>query len=156
MKPIATESVWDYPRPPAVVGDSRRIVVRHRSHVLADTNSAVRVLETSHPPTFYLRLQDVSLVWLEPSDHRSVCEFKGVAHYWDLAGDQPRRNVAWGYDAPLPGYEELVDRVAFYPSAFECSVDGVAVAAQEGDFYGGWITPELTGPFKGGPGTLGW
>ena len=150
---MTTESVWDYPRPPRVEKDDRRVVVKLGEVVIADTTGAVRVLETSHPPVFYLPLRDVAAEQLARTERRTFCEFKGVAHYWDVAGVP---NVAWGYDDPSPGFEELVDRITFYPGSFDCFVGDDVVTSQEGDFYGGWITPEITGPFKGGPGTLGW
>jgi uncharacterized protein (DUF427 family) len=154
------ENVWDYPRPPAVVPCERRVRVEVGRQVLAESTRALRVLETSHPPTIYVPIEDVGAGLLAPSDARSTwCEFKGVARYLDAAvADRRIRAVAWTYPDPAPGYEALRDHVAFYPAR----VDGAwlgdeLVVAQHGDFYGGWITAsDLIGPFKGPPGTRGW
>ena len=147
------ENVWDYPRPPAVEPCTRRVRVELSGVVLADSEHALRVLETSHPPAIYVPPQHVH--GLTPSRARSTwCEFKGVARYWD-AGDA--RAVAWSYPDPSPGYEALRDHVSFYPGRVDAAyLDDERVLAQAGDFYGGWITADLAGPFKGAPGTLGW
>lgn len=149
------ESVWDYPRPPAVEPVHERVVVRLGGVVIADTTDAVRVLETSHPPVYYLPMDGLDL---RAADGSSMCEFKGRARYFDVVGGgvvAPR--AAWNYPNPEPGYEVLRDMVAIYPSAMDsCEVGGEVVQAQEGDFYGGWITSKVVGPFKGGAGTLGW
>jgi uncharacterized protein (DUF427 family) len=150
------ESVWDYPRPPRVESDPRRIVVKHGDLILADTTRSVRVLETSHPPAFYLPVEDVAVEHLTRSRYRTFCEYKGAAHYWDVTAGEPVPNAAWGYARPSAGYEALAGRLAFYPAPFACTVGGEPVLAQEGGFYGGWITPEITGPFKGDSGTAGW
>lgn len=154
------ESVWDYPRPPRVETSSEHVVVEHAGRSIADSHRALRVLETSHPPTYYIPIADIADGVLEParSGLRTLCEFKGQARYWDLVVDGQRvPDVAWSFARPTPGFEALADHVAFYPSRVErCLVDGEVVVAQEGDFYGGWITSRVTGPFKGGPGTLGW
>ncbi len=149
-----SESVWDYPRPPAIEPDRRLIVVALDGERLVESRNSVRVLETTHPPVFYIPLDDVAHGILQRSAERSFCEYKGIAHYWDMPGRVPR--AAWSYPDPAPGYESLRGRVAFYPQPFECTVDGEPVIAQEGGFFGGWITSEVTGPFKGGPGTLDW
>ena len=152
-----TESVWDYPRPPRVEGTSRRITVRHNGVTVVDTREAVRVLETSHPPVYYVP-RDAVGAELRRTGRRTVCEFKGVADYWDLVvGDSVVPRAAWSYEEPVPGYEVLTGRLAFYPSLVdECAVDGEVVTAQPGDFYGGWVTSDIVGPLKGGPGTHGW
>ena len=154
------ESVWDYPRPPRVEASTKRIRVVLGGAVIADTTRAHRVLETSHPPVYYLPLEDIVPGSLEPSHSRSTfCEWKGVATYCDVIGGDGRRikRAAWTYSDPAPGFEAIRDAVAFYPAARdECTVDGELVEAQEGDFYGGWITSDIVGPFKGSPGTLGW
>ncbi|MFC9344139.1 DUF427 domain-containing protein [Streptomyces sp. NPDC057020] len=153
----AKESVWDYPRPPSVVPDGRRVTVTLGSEAVADTRASLRVLETTHPPVFYLPRQDVRMELLRPGAGKSHCEWKGAASYWDLVVDGgvvPR--AAWSYERPLGPYEAIRGCLAFYPSLVRCTVDGEAVTAQEGDFYGGWITREIEGPFKGGPGTWGW
>ena len=152
-----TESVWDYPRPPRVEPTTRRIAVRHKGIIVVDTREAVRVLETSHPPVYYVPRAEVAAD-LRLSGHRTVCEFKGVASYWDLVvGDTVVPRAAWSYETPSPGYEILAGRPAFYPSTMdECTVDGEPVTPQPGDFYGGWLTADITGPFKGPPGTQTW
>ncbi|HSJ70890.1 MAG TPA: DUF427 domain-containing protein [Acidimicrobiia bacterium] len=153
-----TESVWGYPRPPIVVSDDREIVIEHGGVVIVRTTEAVRVLETSHPPTFYVPADAVKGAVLVPSRVRTHCEFKGVASYWDLTVEATRSlNAAWGYEDPMPGFEELRGMVAFYPGRVDrCSVADESVRAQEGGFYGGWITSEIDGPFKGAPGTSAW
>ena len=152
------ESVWDYPRPPALDPSSERVVVRHRGHVLADTASALRVLETSHPPTYYIPFADVDWNFLERVEGSTWCEFKGAASYADIVVEGHRiPRAAWWYETPTPGFEALQDYLALYPGRVdEATVDGEVVQAQEGDFYGGWITSRVVGPFKGAPGTLGW
>ena len=149
------ESVWDYPRPPTVSADSREIVIRWGSMQVARTQRSMRVLETAHPPSFYLPWEDVDRRLLQPGSGSSICEWKGRARYWSLVNGNDRLvNIAWSYPAPLPGAEWLASRVAFYPASLDCRVDGASVVAQPGGFYGGWITPELVGPFKGAPGTM--
>jgi len=153
-----TESVWDYPRPPRVEPSVRRIRVVVARVTIADSTASWRVLETSHPPVFYIPANDIREDALAPNGGTSWCEFKGRARYWDVvAGDRRTTAAAWSYPEPAPGYEALADHVAFYASlADQCYVDDELVAAQQSDFYGGWITSEITGPFKGGPGTVGW
>ena len=151
------ESVWDYPRPPALVADGREVVIRWGSREIARTRRAVRVLETAHPPSFYLPWDDVARGFLEPAPGSSHCEWKGPARYWSLRdGANQLPNVAWSYPKPYAGAEALADRVAFYPGPLACTVAGESVLAQPGGFYGGWITPELVGPFKGEAGSGGW
>ncbi|MFJ5228521.1 DUF427 domain-containing protein [Kitasatospora sp. NPDC088391] len=154
----ATESVWHYPRPPALVPDGRLVEVRFAGRLLASTRNALRVLETSHPPVFYLPPEDVDTALLRPADGGSLCEWKGLARYWDaVADDRESPRAAWSYPDPLPEYRALRDHLAFYPGRVDaCTVDGETVRPQPGDFYGGWITDEVVGPFKGGPGTTGW
>lgn len=146
------ESVWDYPRPPRVVHDERHVLVRAGGEMLADTHKALRVLETASPPTFYLPVTDVCVERLLAVAGASWCEWKGRARYWSVGGVA----VAWSYDDPLPGFESLREHVGFYPARAACFVDGVRVAAQTGGFYGGWITPEIIGPWKGDGGTESW
>ncbi|GAB2585423.1 hypothetical protein Aab01nite_52900 [Paractinoplanes abujensis] len=152
------ESVWDYPRPPRLERSRARITVVHAQKVIADSERCWRVLETSHPPVYYIPRDDIAEGVLEPGDGRSLCEFKGMASYWDLVVGETRvRQAGWSYERPVAAYGEMVGAVAFYPSRVdECRVAGELVRAQEGDFYGGWITADITGPFKGGPGTMGW
>lgn len=152
------ESVWDYPRPPALVSDTRRILVRFDGITIADSVATYRVLETSHPPVFYIPASDTKTDLLIPSSSTTFCEFKGHATYWSIRSDQPEaHNCAWSYRSPSSSFTDIADHFAFYPSRMEeCSVDGEIVQSQKGDFYGGWITSEIQGPFKGGAGTWGW
>ena len=152
------ESVWDYPRPPKVEPRSERVVVRFGGQVIADTTDAVRVLETSHPPVYYLPLDAFPAGVLVNVQGTSFCEFKGEAHYFNVDVDGiVAPQAGWTYPKPTMGFEMLSTRVALYPGRMEsCEVNGEQVSFQEGDFYGGWITPQIVGPFKGGPGTAGW
>ena len=152
------ESVWDYPRPPRVEASSEHVVITHAGRVLADTTSSYRVLETSHPPTYYLPREAFADGVLRPAEGTSWCEWKGRASYLDLvAGDVVVPKAAWTYADPSRGFDGLRDHVAVYPGRLdECTLDGEVVQAQPGDFYGGWITSRVTGPFKGAPGTAGW
>lgn len=152
------ESVWDYPRPPRVERSSRRIRVIVDGVVVADTTRALRVLETSHPPAWYLPAEDIRMDLVERSGRTSWCEFKGQATYRSLrVGSRVLRDAAWVYERPAPGYEAIAGHLAFNPGRVdECWVDDERVVPQAGDFYGGWITSDVTGPFKGGPGTIGW
>ena len=153
------QDVWDFPRPPAVVACERRVRVEVAGVVVADSAKALSVLETSHPPTIYVPPEDVRGDVLVASDARgTTCEFKGPADYLDVVvGDDRRRQVAWTYPEPWKGYEELAGYVCFYPGRVDAAWLGdERVTAQEGDFYGGWITQDLVGPFKGRAGTLGW
>jgi uncharacterized protein (DUF427 family) len=154
------ESVWDYSRPPRVEPSPRRVRVVLGGDVIAESTRAYRVLETSHPPVYYVPADDVASGALEPSSGGgSFCEWKGVASYFDVIGGDGRRveRAAWTYRDPLPAFETIRDAVAFYQELMdECTLDDEIVTAQEGSFYGGWITAEIVGPFKGGPGTHGW
>jgi uncharacterized protein (DUF427 family) len=148
------ESVWDYPRPPAVEPSARRARVEHGGVVVADSERALRVLETSQPPGIYFPPDDVRMDLLERHGQLTVCEWKGQAHYWTVAGSEA---AAWSYPQPVAAYAELRDHVAFYPQRVDaCYLDDERVQANAGDFYGGWITADIGGPFKGGPGTAGW
>lgn len=152
------ESVWDYPRPPRVEPSGKHIVVVFAGVTLADTHRALRVLETSHPPVFYIPPEDVRMAALTLTHRHTMCEFKGQASYYTInVNGQVAENAAWTYAHPLPGYEALANAIAFYPGRMEaCYIDGERVQPQPGDFYGGWITNEIVGPFKGSPGTTGW
>ncbi len=149
------ESVWDYPRPPRLEPTPRRLRIVHGGAVLAETCRALRILETSHPPVYYLPQADIAMDRLKPSSWRgSFCEWKGAAAYWSLPDIA---DVAWSYPKPTAAYFALKDHLAFYASRVdECTVDGERVQPQPGAFYGGWITSHVAGPFKGAPGTLGW
>lgn len=155
MNSHPTESAWDYPRPPRLEPTSRRIRILHAGQTLADTTEALRILETSHPPVYYLPPSQVRIDLLQRSLSRgSFCEFKGVATYWNLG---LAADVAWSYEHPTGSYAALAGYLAFYASRVdECWVDDEQVVPQPGDFYGGWITADLRGPFKGLPGTRGW
>jgi uncharacterized protein (DUF427 family) len=151
------ESVWDYPRPPRLAPDGREVIVRKGPHEIARTCRAIRVLETASPPAFYLPPDEVRRDMLVPAGGESLCEWKGAASYWSVTLPGRRLNrVAWSYPHPLDGFEAIRDFVAFYPAALECYVDGVRVEPQPGGFYGGWVTPDVVGPFKGEPGTESW
>ena len=132
--------------------------MRLGSQVIVDTRDAVRVLETSHPPVYYLALDAFPAGALVLVEGTTFCEFKGKAHYFDVvAGGTVVRRGGWTYPKPVRGFEALSTRVALYPGRMDsCEVDGEQVTSQEGDFYGGWITTRIVGPFKGGPGTTGW
>ena len=152
------ESVWDYPRPPRVEETAQHVKVVFNDEVIADTRRAKRVLETSHPPVYYIPPEDIRMEYLIATSRRTWCEWKGQASYYSLSvGDRYVENAAWFYTSPAPGYEAIQEHVAFYPGNVDaCFVDGEPVQAQSGDFYGGWITGDIVGPFKGGPGTVGW
>ena len=159
IKPKAgQESVWDYPRPPLLEATNKHIRIVFNQKVIAETNHALRMLETSHPPVYYLPLDCIVAEVLHRSDRQSFCEFKGMAGYYDLkVGEQVVKNAAWYYSSPSVRYLKLKNHVAFYPSMMDaCYVNDEKVQAQEGDFYGGWITSDIVGPFKGGSGTWGW
>ena len=153
-----TESVWDYPRPPRVEPSAEHVVVEHLGRVLAETTTSYRVLETSHPPTYYLPRAAFADGVLRPGAGSSWCEWKGRASYLDVVvGDVVLARAAWTYAEPYAGFEVIRDHVALYPGRVDrCTVDGEVARAQEGDFYGGLITSRVTGPFKGAPGTHGW
>lgn len=143
------ESVWDYPRPPRIEPDSRRVTVRLNEALLAATESAVRVLETAGPPTFYISPEDVATDFLREREGGSHCEWKGNAVFYDILGGP--KQAAWTYLDPYPEFAALAGWIAFYPTHLTCHVGGELVHPQPGTFYGGWITPEITGPFKGDP-----
>ncbi len=151
------ESVWDYPRPPRIERDSREIIVVACGIEIARTQSAMRVVETASPPTFYLPIGDVRLAVLADAPGGSWCEWKGQAQYLDVCvGGRRIEGAAWRYPRPFPEYAAIAPCLAFYPNKLECFVDGERVRGQPGGLYGGWITAELAGPFKGAPGTAHW
>ena len=152
------ESVGDYPRPPRVEPTTERVLIVLGGEIILDTEDAVRVLETSHPPVYYLPRSAFSPGTFAPAAGSSFCEFKGVAEYLTVrGGPKVAENAAWFYPKPVRGYEQLLDRVAVYAGRMDyCEVDGERVLPQAGGFYGGWITGRVTGPFKGEPGTAGW
>ena len=152
------ESVWDYPRPPRLEKVGERLRVTLAGETIAETQRGYRVLETSHPPVYYFPPSDVRRELLVPADGRSFCEYKGMAQYWDICLKDVRAvRAAWSYPDPTAAFRALTDFLAFYASRVEgCWVGDERVQAQAGDFYGGWITSRITGPFKGAPGTRGW
>ena len=152
------ESVWDYPRPPRLEETDERVKVVFGGVTLAYTARAKRVLETSHPPVYYIPPEDIRTEYLTLASDTSSCEWKGAARYYDVSTEERKeRRAAWFYPDPVPAYRDLENYVAFYPSLMDaCWVGGEKVRAQEGDFYGGWITSDIVGPFKGGPGTWSW
>jgi uncharacterized protein (DUF427 family) len=152
------ESVWSYPRPPIAQASAAHIVIVHVGVVIADTRTAVRTLETSHPPTWYIPPSDIRPGTLRRAAGASWCEWMGEAIYWDVVLDNTTLpGVGWSYPAPAPGFEALRDHVAFYAAPFDrCTVDGEVVVPQPGGFYGGWITASVAGPFKGVPGSRLW
>ncbi|WP_288414855.1 DUF427 domain-containing protein [uncultured Novosphingobium sp.] len=158
--PVAAgqESVWDYPRPAVAQLSDRHVRIAHRGIVVAETRQAVRTLETSHPPTWYLPPHAITPGLLIPSGRRSFCEWKGEARYWHVRiGSEELRDVAWSYPQPTASFAILRDHVAFYAAPFDhCTIDGEQVRPQPGGFYGGWITSDLAGPFKGIEGSMGW
>jgi uncharacterized protein (DUF427 family) len=153
-----SEWVWDFPRPPRLESTARRIRVVFGGVTIADTTRALRVLETSHPPTYYVPPEDARMDLLEPTARRTFCEFKGAAHYLTLrVGDRTAPDCAWSYSDPTASFRPLKDHLAFYPGRVDaCLVDEERAKPQPGGFYGGWVTTDLRGPFKGEPGTEGW
>ncbi|MFO7625461.1 MAG: DUF427 domain-containing protein [Anaerolineales bacterium] len=152
------ESVWDYPRPPRVEAVPERIRVIFNGQVIADTYRAWRVLETSHPPVYYIPPEDIHMEYIQDAQGSSFCEWKGQACYHDVVvGEARAEKAAWSYPQPQPGFEAIRASLAFYAGPMdECTVDGERVTPQPGGFYGGWITSRITGPFKGQPGSWGW
>ena len=152
------ESVWDYPRPPRVEHVTERIRVEFGGQLVADTRRALRVLETSGPPVYYIPPEDVHTEFLHPSEHSTLCEWKGRAAYWHLElGDRRSRNAAWSYPDPLEGYADIRGYFAFYAQRVGAAFVGDDQARpQPGQFYGGWITDKIAGPFKGEPGSENW
>ncbi len=155
---LGQESVWDYPRPPRLERTHKPIQIIFNGVTIADTTAAYRVLETSHPPTYYLPPADIEMQHLEPAGGRSMCEWKGSARYFTVVVAEKRaERIAWAYPTPTAAFVAIKNYVAFYPAAMDaCFVAGERVIAQPGGFYGGWITADIVGPFKGEPGTYGW
>ncbi len=152
------ESVWDYPRPPAVESCKRRVRIVFDGEIIAESTRALRVLETSHPPTYYLPPEDIRTESFHPAGSSSVCEYKGRAIYFNLRSENRETACAcWCYPAPHSRYNLIKGYFAFYPSRVDaCYLDDERVEAQAGDFYGGWISSEIVGPFKGAQGTSHW
>lgn len=151
------ESVWDYPRPPRIERDVRHVVIRFHDFTLADSRGTLRVLETASPPTFYVPREDIRMDALHSVPSVSFCEWKGEATYWTISHEgQTARNAGWSYEKPLSGFEPIAGHIGFYATTLHCFVDGVRVLPQPGGLYGGWVTPEIAGPFKGAFGTELW
>lgn len=152
------ESVWDYPRPPRIEKTNKRIRVVFNGITIVDSVNAYRILETSHPPSYYIPPEDIQMQYLNRTEKRTLCEFKGVASYWTIqVGNKRANNAAWSYENPVEPYTQAQGYLCFYANHVDaCYVDDEQVAPQEGDFYGGWITSDIVGPFKGGAGTWGW
>ncbi len=150
--------MWDYPRPPRLERSDRTIEVVLGGQVVARTRAALRVLETSHPPTYYLPAASFVDGSLRPAGGSSLCEWKGLASYVDvLGGDAVAERAGWHYPEPTAAFADIVDHVALYPGLMDrCTVDGEVVLPQPGGFYGGWVTSSVVGPFKGDPGTMFW
>ena len=152
-----TESVWDYPRPPVVVPEDRQVRIVHEGRTVAESERAVRVLETASPPTIYLPAEDVERELLEPAQGHTFCEWKGQASYFDVVVDGARaERAAWTYLDPKPDFAQLRDHLSFYPGRVECYLGEERVRPQPGGFYGGWISDEIAGPVKGEPDSEGW
>lgn len=149
------ESVWDYPRPPRVERDRRLVEVRAGIDTIAQTRSALRVLETASPPSFYIPDADIDMMHLAETAGSVLCEWKGLARFRSLR-NSPEIPVAWYYEDPTQPYAVIRGHTSFYPGRIDCFVDGERVQPQPGGFYGGWITHEVVGPFKGAPGTNHW
>ncbi|MGH1365386.1 MAG: DUF427 domain-containing protein [Calditrichia bacterium] len=152
------ESVWDYPRPPRLEKFSKPIQIMFNGVEIVNTIRAFRVLETTHPPVYYLPPDDIQMGHLVKAPGQSWCEWKGRGRYYSVqVGEKVATSVGWYYSNPAMAFKEIKDYVAFYAGPMErCTVDGEVVLPQPGDFYGGWITANIVGPFKGGPGSMGW
>ena len=152
------ESVWDYPRPAIWEDTNKQIRIICNGVVLAETQLAKRVLETSHPPCYYIPIEDIKMEYLIETSRQTMCEWKGISQYYDVAiADKYIKNAAWRYFAPTPNFGEIQNSLSFYGSLMdECYVDNELITPQAGDFYGGWITADIVGPFKGEVGTWGW
>jgi len=152
------ESVWDYPRPPRLEQSEKHIQILFNRVTIVDTKRAYRVLETSHPPVYYIPPQDIEMRYLVKENGRSFCEWKGQAAYYSVVvNGRTAKNVGWTYPHPTPNFSAIKDYVAFYAAPMDaCLVDGETVTPQPGNFYGGWITKDIVGPFKGESGTMGW
>jgi uncharacterized protein (DUF427 family) len=155
---VGQESVWDYPRPPRLEPTPKQIQVIFNGITIADSRQSWRVLETSHPPVYYIPPTDIKMEHLVLVPQGSFCEWKGNAVYYTVTvGDRQANNAAWAYPQPTPAFAPIKDHIAFYCQPMDaCYVDGELVRSQPGGFYGGWITNDIVGPFKGEPGSWGW
>ncbi len=152
------ESVWDYPRPPRLEPVDKKIQIIFNDQIIANTNQAYRVLETSHPPVYYLPPADIQMQYLHITERSSFCEWKGDALYYHIVvGDRRIENAAWAYSTPTKNFQLIANHLAFYAQSMDaCYIDNELVQPQPGEFYGGWITQNIVGPFKGSPGSWGW
>ncbi|MCB0061367.1 MAG: DUF427 domain-containing protein [Caldilineaceae bacterium] len=152
------ESVWAYPRPPRLEKSDKRVQVIFNGVTIADTHNAYRVLETSHPPVYYIPPDDIAMDYLIGTARTTFCEWKGAGAYYTVrVGDQEAANAAWYYPSPTADFTPIRNYVAFYPGMMDaCYVDGEQVQPQPGGFYGGWVTQDVVGPFKGEPSTMMW
>ncbi len=150
------ESVWDYPRPPRLEACTALLEVVFNGVLIATSQRSQRVLETSHPPVYYIPPEDIQMQYLTLTPRHSFCEWKGLAGYYTVTvGDRQAESTAWFYPNPTEPFGPIRDFIAFYPESMdECRVDGERVRPQPGHFYGGWITSTVVGPFKSGPGTI--
>lgn len=154
---VGEESVWDYPRPPALSPDKRTVEVRWMGKQIAHSSDAIRLLETASPPGFYIPPSDINREYFKDNSRSSFCEWKGAAQYYDIEIDGNKLSMAaWSYENPNPPFDDIAGYVSFYPGKVKCFVNDTEVEPQPGKFYGGWITPEIKGPVKGEPGTGGW
>ena len=145
------ESIWNYPRPPRVEATAKKIQIIFAGVMIAETSRAKRVLETGHPPVYYIPQQDIRMEYMTVTSRTSTCEWKGKATYYDIkVGEKSEPGGAWGYPNPESGYEDIKDHLAFYPRPMDaCYVDGERVVPEPGQYYGGWITGDIVGPFPG-------
>ncbi len=152
------ESAWDYPRPPRLERVEKPVEAFFAGERIVSTIGAYRVLETSHPPVYYLPPEDVRMDLFQPTSGGSFCEWKGAAEYLDLiVAEHVAERIAWRYPRPTETFAPIAGYLAFYAGPLDrATVGGESVTPQPGGFYGGWITPEIVGPFKGGPGSMGW
>lgn len=150
---FAAESVWDYPRPPKVEETAKNVKVVFNAVVIAETTHAKRVLQTGHPPVYYIPQEDIHMEYLKPTSKTSTCEFKGKAFYYDIkVGSKSISSVGWAYPDPTKGYEGIKNYIAFYPRFMDaCYVDGELVTPEPGEYFGGWVTKDIVGPFEGEP-----
>ena len=155
---LATENVWDYPRPAMCQPFTGTLTIKHNDQIIAKSTRAYRAIETSHPPAYYFPPEDISSECFKTNSRTSFCEWKGKASYIDLCiGDETVENIGWVYTSPTASFSEIRGYISFYASKLHaCFVNDEQVIPQDGDFYGGWITSNLIGPFKGAPGTSGW
>ena len=150
------ESVWDYPRPPAQLACEQLVEVKTGNTTIASSTRCIRILETASPPTVYIPPGDIALDQLKIKCAASFCEWKGAADYWALAEGNNTEAIGWSYPDPKAAFAAIRDWLCFYPGRIECYIDGERVRPQEGGFYGGWVTSNIVGPWKGPPNTGNW